>query len=344
MEGYLTHWNDCAATTCPCNNETPSLLFFCALAHSPLILERYYYELRVNRMNFGRILTAMVTPFNQQGEFCVDSTKKLVRYLIENGSDALVVGGTTGESPTLSTEEKLVLFKTVVEEAGGQVPVIAGTGSNNTKASIELTKQAEEIGVDGIMLVAPYYNKPSQEGLYQHFKVIAEATKLPVMLYNIPGRSAVTLSVETTLRLAEVPNIVSTKEASGDLDAIAEIIEHAPEGFSVYSGDDSLTLPILAIGGTGVVSVASHIVGGQMQQMVKNYLAGQVQAAAMQHRQLLPVMNTLFMAPNPTAVKAALELNGVQTGSVRLPLIPLTAEQKQELVRIIKPTMNFFVS
>lgn len=295
-------------------------------------------------MNFGRILTAMVTPFNQQGELCVESTKKLVRYLIENGSDALVVGGTTGESPTLSTEEKLTLFKTVVDEVSGQVPVIAGTGSNNTQASIELTKQAEEIGVDGIMLVSPYYNKPSQEGLYQHFKAIAGATKLPVMLYNIPGRSAVTLSVETTLRLAEVPNIVSTKEASGDLDAIAEIIEHAPEGFSLYSGDDSLTLPILAIGGTGVVSVASHIVGGQMQQMVKNYLAGQVQAAAMQHRQLLPVMNTLFMAPNPTAVKAALEFNGVQAGPVRLPLVPLTAEQKQELVRVIKPTMNFFVS
>jgi 4-hydroxy-tetrahydrodipicolinate synthase len=295
-------------------------------------------------MNFGRILTAMVTPFNQQGELCVESTKKLVQHLMENGSDALVVGGTTGESPTLTTEEKLQLFKTVVEEVNGKIPVIAGTGSNNTAASIELTKKAQALGVNGIMLVAPYYNKPSQEGLYQHFKTIAEATTLPVMLYNIPGRSAVTLSVETTLRLAQITNIVSTKEASGDLEAIATIIEHAPEGFSLYSGDDSLTLPILAIGGTGVISVASHIVGNQMQQMVRHYLAGQVQAAAMQHRQLVPVMNTLFMAPNPTAVKAALELNGVQVGPVRLPLVPLTAEQQQELQRVMKPSMSFFVS
>ncbi|WP_368504423.1 4-hydroxy-tetrahydrodipicolinate synthase [Alkalihalophilus sp. As8PL] len=295
-------------------------------------------------MNFGRILTAMVTPFNQQGELCVESTKKLVQHLMENGSDALVVGGTTGESPTLTTEEKLQLFKTVVEEVNGKIPVIAGTGSNNTAASMELTKKAQALGVNGIMLVAPYYNKPSQEGLYQHFKTIAEATTLPVMLYNIPGRSAVTLSVETTLRLAQITNIVSTKEASGDLDAIATIIEHAPEGFSLYSGDDSLTLPILAIGGTGVISVASHIVGNQMQQMVRHYLAGQVQAAAMQHRQLVPVMNTLFMAPNPTAVKAALELNGVQVGPVRLPLVPLTAEQQQELHRVMKPSMSFFVS
>ncbi|WP_100374615.1 4-hydroxy-tetrahydrodipicolinate synthase [Bacillus sp. FJAT-45037] len=295
-------------------------------------------------MNFGRILTAMVTPFNEQGEFCVESTKELVNYLIANGSDALVVGGTTGESPTLTTDEKLILFKTVVKAVNKRVPVIAGTGSNNTAASIQLTKQAQEIGVDGIMLVAPYYNKPSQEGLYQHFKTIAEATKLPVMLYNIPGRSAVTISVETTLRLAEVPNIVSTKEASADLDAMATIIEHAPEGFSLYSGDDSLTLPILAIGGTGVVSVASHVVGNQMQQLVRHYLAGQVQAAATQHRQLVPIMNTLFMAPNPTAVKAALALYGVNVGGVRLPLVPLTHEQQQELTNVIKPTVSYFVS
>ncbi|GAE34649.1 4-hydroxy-tetrahydrodipicolinate synthase [Halalkalibacter akibai] len=295
-------------------------------------------------MNFGRILTAMVTPFNQHGQLDVEATKDLVRHLMANGTEALVVAGTTGESPTLSTEEKLMLFKTVVETVNGQIPVIAGTGSNNTQASIELTKQAEQIGVDAIMLVVPYYNKPCQEGMYAHFSAIANTTKLPVMLYNIPGRSAVNMTPDTTLRLAQIPNIVSTKEASGDLEAIASIIEHAPEGFSVYSGDDSLTLPILAIGGTGVVSVASHIVGNEMQQMVRNYQGGQVTAAAMQHRQLLPVMKTLFIAPNPTAVKAALEMKGVTVGSVRLPLIPLTAEQQAELQTVVHPTMNFFVS
>ncbi|MCM3761312.1 4-hydroxy-tetrahydrodipicolinate synthase [Alkalihalobacillus oceani] len=295
-------------------------------------------------MNFGRIITAMVTPFNQHGQVDVEATKELVAHLIANGSDALVVGGTTGESPTLSTEEKCLLFDTVVKAADGKVPVIAGTGSNNTQASIELTQKAEKLGVDGIMLVVPYYNKPSQEGIFAHFSTIAQSTKLPVMLYNIPGRSAVTMSVETTLRLAEVPNIVATKEASADLEAMAAIIEGAPDGFSLYSGDDSLTLPILSIGGIGVVSVASHIIGNEMQQMVRNFQAGQVQAAALQHRQLLPVMKSLFMAPNPTPVKAALEMQGIKAGSVRLPLVPLSAEQQQQLKSVITPTMNFFVS
>ncbi|MCM3713509.1 4-hydroxy-tetrahydrodipicolinate synthase [Alkalihalobacillus oceani] len=295
-------------------------------------------------MNFGRILTAMVTPFNQHGQVDVEATKELVAHLISNGSDALVVGGTTGESPTLSTEEKCLLFETVVKAADGKVPVIAGTGSNNTQASIELTQKAEKLGVDGIMLVVPYYNKPSQEGIFAHFSTIARSTKLPVMLYNIPGRSAVTMSVETTLRLAQIPNIVATKEASADLEAMAAIIEGAPDGFSLYSGDDSLTLPILSIGGIGVVSVASHIIGNEMQQMVRNFQAGQVQAAALQHRQLLPIMKSLFMAPNPTPVKAALEMQGIKAGPVRLPLVPLSAEQQQQLKSVITPTMNFFVS
>ncbi|WP_062046908.1 4-hydroxy-tetrahydrodipicolinate synthase [Bacillus sp. JCM 19034] len=295
-------------------------------------------------MNFGRVITAMVTPFDQEGLIDIEATKELVRHLLANGSDALVVGGTTGESPTLSKDEKHLLYKTVVEEVNGQVPIIAGTGSNNTRESIELTKAAEQLGVEAIMLVVPYYNKPSQEGMYAHFKAIAESTSLPVMLYNIPGRSAVNMSVETTLRLAQIPNIVATKEASADLEAMSEIIENAPEGFSLYSGDDSLTLPILSIGGTGVVSVASHIVGNEMQQMVRNFQAGQVTAAAMQHRQLLPVMKKLFMAPNPTPVKAALEMKGFKVGQVRLPLVPLTNEQQQELQSVIHPNMNFFVS
>ena len=219
-------------------------------------------------MNFGQIVTAMVTPFDENGEIDFQATRNLINHLIANGSDGLVVAGTTGESPTLSNEEKVQLFRFTVEVVNGRVPVIAGTGSNNTRESIELTMRAEDVGVDGIMLVAPYYNNPCQEGLYQHFKTIAEATSLPIMLYNIPGRSVVNISVETVVRLSKIPNIVSIKEASGDLDAMAEIIDHTPEGFSLYSGDDALTIPVLSIGGTGVVSVSSHVIGNEMQTMI----------------------------------------------------------------------------
>lgn len=279
----------------------------------------------------------MITPFNEFGQVDVEATERLIEHLIENGSDALVVGGTTGESPTLTTEEKKLVFKTAVQVVNGRVPVIAGTGSNNTQASIELTNAAASLGVDAVMLVAPYYNRPSQEGLYQHFKTIADSTKLPVMLYNVPGRSAITIDVETTLRLAQIPNIVSMKEASEDLDAMALLIDQAPAGFTVYSGDDSLTLPVLAIGGAGVVSVASHIFGKEMQQMATLFEGGKVQAAARMHRQLLPGMKALFAAPNPVPVKAALEMYHIKTGSVRLPLLPLTAEQEQSLRETLEP-------
>lgn len=283
-------------------------------------------------MNFGQVLTAMVTPFDQHGEIDYNATRTLVNYLITNGTDGLVVAGTTGESPTLTTEEKIALFKFVVEVSAGRVPVIAGTGSNNTRASISLTKQAEEAGVDGIMLVTPYYNKPSQEGLFQHFKDIAEATSLPVMLYNIPGRSVVNMSVETIVRLSEISNIVTVKEASGNLDAMAEIISRTPDDFTLYSGDDGLTLPVLAIGGAGVVSVASHIIGNEMQEMITQFKNGRVQEAAASHRSLLPIMKALFAAPNPTPVKAALNMQGVQVGDVRLPMVPLNEEEKSALI------------
>ncbi|TSB46981.1 4-hydroxy-tetrahydrodipicolinate synthase [Alkalicoccobacillus porphyridii] len=288
-------------------------------------------------MNFGKIITAMVTPFNEFNQVDVEATKRLIEHLIDNGSDAIVVGGTTGESPTLTTDEKLLVFKTAVDCVNGRIPVIAGTGSNSTKASIELTEQATKLGVDAVMLVAPYYNRPSQEGLYQHFKAIAETTALPVMLYNVPGRSSVSIDVETTLRLADIPNIVSMKEASEDLDAMALLIEHAPKGFTVYSGDDSLTLPILSIGGAGVVSVASHIFGNEMQQMISSFEHGQIKEAASIHRQLLPGMKALFAAPNPVPVKAALEMYQIRTGSVRLPLLPLTGEQEKVLRQTLEP-------
>ncbi|MEY2194387.1 4-hydroxy-tetrahydrodipicolinate synthase [Neobacillus sp. BF23-41] len=290
-------------------------------------------------MNFGQVLTAMVTPFDQNGEIDFNATRTLVDYLIENGTDGIVVAGTTGESPTLTTEEKVALFKFVVDAVNGRVPVIAGTGSNNTRASISLTKLAEETGVDGIMLVAPYYNKPSEEGMYQHFKAIAESTPLPIMLYNIPGRSVVNLSVETIVRLSQIPNIVALKEASGNLDAMAEIISQAPSDFTLYSGDDGLALPVLAIGGAGVVSVASHVIGNEIQEMINHFKNGNVQDAASAHRRLLPIMKALFAAPNPAPVKAALNMNGVNVGGLRLPLLPLTTEEQRALQGVL-PASN----
>lgn len=286
-------------------------------------------------MNFGKILTAMVTPFDQNGEIDWQATENLINYLIANGTDGLVVSGTTGESPTLSEEEKVQLFKFAVKVVNGRIPVIAGTGSYNTKASIELTRAAESAGVDAVMLVAPYYNKPSQEGLYQHFKAIAESTVLPIILYNVPGRSVVNISVDTVVRLSEIKNIVAIKEASGNLDAMAEIIEKTPEHFTLYSGDDGLTIPALSIGGAGVISVASHIIGNEMQAMIQKFLSGNLQEAARDHRRLLPVMKVLFATPNPTSVKAALNLNGVNVGGVRLPMIPLNNEELNNLQKVL---------
>lgn len=291
-------------------------------------------------MSFGKILTAMVTPFNDNGEINFQAVEQLVNHLIENGSDGIVVAGTTGESPTLTYEEKIKLFEAVVSAANKRATIIAGTGTNNTKASIELTKKAEQIGVDGIMLVAPYYNKPSQEGLYAHFAAIAKETTLPVMIYNIPGRSAVNISVETTVRLSKIDNIVATKEASGDVNAMAQIVELTDDRFSVYSGDDSLTLPSLAIDSKGVVSVASHIIGNEMKTMIEEFLRGNVVEAASLHRKLLPIMTALFAQPSPAPVKAALNMKGIPAGSVRLPLVPLTKEQEERLKAIIETQLS----
>ncbi|MBO1002944.1 4-hydroxy-tetrahydrodipicolinate synthase [Pseudogracilibacillus auburnensis] len=287
-------------------------------------------------MNFGQVVTAMVTPFDRQGEIDFPATKNLIEHLIANGTDAVVVSGTTGESPTLSTDEKIELFKFVVQEVNGRIPVIAGTGSNNTRASIELTREAENCGVDGIMLVAPYYNKPSQEGLYQHFKVIAEATNLPIMIYNIPGRTSCNIEVDTIVQLSEIENIVCVKEASGDLDAMSEIIRRTPNEFVLYSGDDGLTLPVLAIGGVGIVSVAAHIVGNEMQNMIHAFKSGNVEEAGALHRNLLPTFKALFSAPSPTPLKAVLNMNGINVGGVRLPLVPLNEEQIRELKKQIQ--------
>jgi len=286
-------------------------------------------------IDFGRVLTAMITPFRKDLSIDYDQVKKLARYLVQSGSDGLVISGTTGESPTLTKEEKIELFRVIVEEVGGDAVVIAGTGSNNTAASVELTQAAEKVGADGIMLVGPYYNKPTQEGLYQHFKTIAESTNLPVLLYNIPGRSAVNILPQTVARLAEIDNIVAIKEASGSLEQVTELRRLLPDSFAIYSGDDSLTLPILSLGGRGIVSVASHIIGDKIAEMVNAYTAGNVTMAAKIHCSLFPVFKGLFFITSPVPVKTALNMLGWQVGGPRLPLVDANTEEKEFVKKLL---------
>ena len=242
-------------------------------------------------MDLGRIATAMVTPFQDNGDIDFEMVERLIEHLLSNGTDSIVVCGTTGESPTLSTEEKLQLIQFTVDKVKKRVPVVAGTGTNNTQQTIELTKKVESLGVDGIMLVAPYYNKPNQKGLYAHFEAVAKETSLPIVVYNVPGRTSSNILASTTIALSKIPNIQVVKEASGDLDQMAEILKNTDEDFRVYSGDDSLTLPLLAIGGHGVISVASHIVGNEMQAMMKAFEEGRYHDAAKLHQTLLPILN-----------------------------------------------------
>lgn len=272
------------------------------------------------RMELGQIGTAMVTPFSKKGAIDYDLTEKLIEHLIATGTDSLIVCGTTGESPTLNHEEKSTIFKQAVEIVRKRIPVIAGTGTFNTAESIKLTKQAEDVGADGIMLVTPYYNKPDQKGMIAHFSHIANETSLPILLYNIPGRSAVNMLADTVIELSKIKNIRAVKEASGSLEQMSDIISGTDEGFKVYSGDDSLTLPLLAIGGDGVISVASHVVGSEMQKMINAFKKGETKKAAEMHRVLLPVFHGVFSAPNPVPVKYALGKIGIETGGVRMPL------------------------
>ncbi|GMK42278.1 4-hydroxy-tetrahydrodipicolinate synthase [Paenibacillus sp. CCS19] len=286
-------------------------------------------------MDFGRLITAMATPFDAEGAIDWETTGRLIDYLIEEQqSDSLVISGTTGESPTLTEAEKEKLFRFAVERAGGRVKIIAGTGSNDTAHTIHLTRIAEASGADGILLVAPYYNKPSQEGLYQHFKAVAEATKLPIMLYNVPSRTGICMTTATTLRLAEIPNIVATKDCA-PLDQLTEIAAAAPDHFRVYSGDDSVALPAIAVGAYGIVSVASHIIGGSMKKMINAYLEGDVRTAAELHAQSMPIFKGLFNHPSPAPLKYALALKGLSVGGVRLPLVALTEAEGEYLRQLV---------
>ncbi|MER2262599.1 MAG: 4-hydroxy-tetrahydrodipicolinate synthase [Psychrobacillus sp.] len=280
-------------------------------------------------MNIGNVSTAMVTPFNLDGSIDYQNTEILIEHLLSNGTDSLVVSGTTGESPTLSTDEKLELIQFVVEKVDKRVPIIAGTGSNNTAASIELSQKAEALGIDALMIVTPYYNKPNQRGMIAHFEAIASATSLPIVVYNIPGRSVVNLEPESIISLSKIPSIQIVKEASGSLEQMTKILAETDENFLVYSGDDGLTLPLLSIGGTGVISVASHVIGNEMQEMIQAFHQGEHAKAAKIHQQILPVIKALFQHPNPVVVKYALSKIGVEAGSLRLPLVEMTKEEKQ---------------
>jgi 4-hydroxy-tetrahydrodipicolinate synthase len=285
---------------------------------------------------FGRLLTAMVTPFDSELGVDYDKAANLAEKLYKSGSDGLVVCGTTGESPTLTAEEKLRLIQVVVDAVGGKATVLAGTGSNNTAQSVELTEAVQRLGVDGIMLVAPYYNKPSQEGLYQHFSTIAQSSSLPVMIYNIPSRTGVNILPETMARLAEISNIVAIKESSGNLEQVAKLRRMLPKEFTIYSGDDSLTLPIMSVGGHGVVSVASHLVGRRIKDMIEAYVQGKVGVATQINGELLPLFNALFITTNPVPVKLALKLVGSPVGDVRLPLVVASDEETKKIRKTLE--------
>lgn len=268
----------------------------------------------------GRLLTAMVTPFNEKGEVDYEQVRRLALALLNSGSDGVLVVGTTGESPTLIRQEELRLFSEVKSAVGERGTVIAGTGSNSTAEAIETTKEAERIGVDACLLVVPYYNKPTQDGLYQHFKAIAQSTDLPCILYNVPSRTVTNLSAETVIKLSLIDNIIGVKEASGNLEQVSKIISNTGDDFLVWSGNDSDTLPILALGGYGVISVASNLVGNQIKEMIDSFTSGKTDKAAEIHRHLLPLINALFIVSNPIPVKYAVNYAGFNVGKPRLPL------------------------
>lgn len=286
--------------------------------------------------DFGRVITAMVTPFNADRSVNYDGAAELAKYLVDNGNDGLVVAGSTGEAATMTIDEKLKLYSVVLDAVGDRAAVIAGTGSNDTNASIKLTQAAEKIGVHGAMLVGPYYNKPPQAGYYQHFATIAAATSLPLIVYNVPGRTASNILPSTIAKLAQIDNIVAVKEASGNLDQVMEIIRTTPPDFRVYSGDDSLTLPIFAVGGAGIISVAAHVVGKQMQEMLTAFVAGDHAKAQAINLELLPFFKIIFVTTNPIPIKAAVNLLGLNAGPLRLPLIEANAPEIDQLKAVMQ--------
>ncbi len=288
------------------------------------------------RFDAGEVITAMVTPFDAKREIDFNKAEELTRYLIKHGSDTLLVAGTTGEGPTLTHEEEFELVSTIKRANENQAKIIMNAGSNCTQTAIRSAKWAEKEEVDAILSVVPYYNKPSQSGMVAHFSAIAESTSLPIIIYNIPGRTGVNMAPETAAKLADkYENIVGIKQSYGDMDAITELKMRCPEGFAIYSGDDSLTLPMLSLGAHGVISVTSHILGTELKSMIRNFKTGDVKAALNMHRKLYPAFRKLFMAPNPVPVKAALAHLGIIEDYVRRPLVELNPDEKEELFNVI---------
>ena len=286
---------------------------------------------------FGRLITAMITPFNEERELDLKRTEEFTDRLIQGGTDSIIVCGTTGESPTVFYPQKIEVIKAVIKAADGRVPIIANVGDNCTADTVEFAEDVAKLGVQGFMCVVPYYNKPPQEGLYQHFKTIADSTDLPIILYNIPGRCVINMKAETTLRLAnDCENIVAIKEASGDIDQVRAIVEGAPDGFVVYSGDDSFTLPLMEAGGVGVISTISNVATARMKEIVDAAAKGDWDNARVLNERLLPLMNGLFETTNPILVKEALKLDGFPVGGVRLPLVDATEEQSRRLESVMR--------
>jgi 4-hydroxy-tetrahydrodipicolinate synthase len=288
------------------------------------------------KLDFGEVITAMATPFNEKLEVDYNAVEKLAKHLVNNGSDSILVIGTTGESPTLTHDEKFNILTTVKNTVGKSTKVIMGTGSNNTATAVEMSKEAQEKGADGLLSVVPYYNKPSQRGLIEHFGSIANSVDLPIIMYNIVGRTGINMLPETIETLAKkFNNIVAVKQSNSDLDQVTEIISRVPEDFKVYSGDDSLTLPMLSLGAYGVISVASHLNGTDIKQMIQKFKAGDVKGAQKMQYKCFPLFKALFTAPNPTPLKAALQEWGIISELVRLPLVTLTSEEKNTLLKVL---------
>jgi len=284
----------------------------------------------------GRLLTAMVTPFKENGEVDYEQAKKLALALLDAGNDGVVVAATTGEAPTLSWEEEMRLFTEVKSAVGGRGTVVAYTGSNSTKEAVENTEKAEKIGVDACLSVVPYYNKPNQEGIYQHFKTIAENTSLPIIMYNIPSRAVVEMSAETIGRLSQIKNIVGVKEASGKMELVAQTINKARKGFLIWSGNDNDTFLIMALGGYGVIGVTTHLTGKQYKKMIDLILADRIQEAAAIQRKLVPLVNAMFSVPSPAPIKCALNYLGFKVGNPRLPLVPPTEKEAEKIIAELK--------
>ena len=293
------------------------------------------------RYDAGEIITAMVTPLNEKREIDYNKAEDLAKHLITHGSDALLVAGTTGEGPTLTHEEEFELLSTVKRAVANHSKVIMNAGSNSTRTAVMAAKWAQKEDVDAILSVVPYYNKPSQEGMIEHFSAVAENTDLPIIIYNIPGRTGVNMLPQTVAKLAKkYQNIVGIKQSCSDMDAVTEMKILCPEDFSIYSGDDSLTLPMMSLGARGVISVASHIFGSEMKSMIRNYKSGEFLAALNMHKKLYPAFKKLFMAPNPVPVKACLAHKGLIEENVRRPLVELTQEQKNELFEVLDGIMK----